>query len=230
MTWNWISDSQSAFLDATPPTQVANKKPHEQEKADSCWLNCAKHIINYYRSVNGDANRLTEDSELSSSNAQGSAANILALNGHKNNTDEFRLPPMSDINDAMNLNIPLLVNVGPLSSTVTLSDSADVNAQGGHWMIIVGCDPAANKIAVFDPASGEITTSTWNSKIPQIPLYKDNSYYWQNTSYVDNFSAGSSSSDATASGSAASAGAATASRMVRRTRKSTKSKKPYARQ
>ena len=102
--------------------------------------------------------------------------------GYENGADEFALPIEDDIEKAIKQGTPLLTNV----NTVALPKNTklNLNAKGGHWMVIVGIDKNDNKIAVFDPAEGKIVTVDYDSE-----EYKNKTYsaemYWQNTSYVD---------------------------------------------
>jgi hypothetical protein len=77
MPWIYLGGAKSAFTAVTPDSQVAGKKPHEQQRANSWWIYCAKHVINLYRSSSGSSPKFAAATAVSRSRKKGAAAEEL---------------------------------------------------------------------------------------------------------------------------------------------------------
>lgn len=208
MPFTYLGGTDTAFLDATEPTQVKNKAPHQQETNTSCWLNCTKHIINFYSSQRAAQPIFREDTQLGDVNVMGSAVENLLSRGHFPAVDQYRTPDFESLRESIDAGKPLLVQVGRTNSKFVAA-RANKSAKGGHFMVIVGYEAKqdannTDKIAVFDPNDGDIHHCEFNRTHVTFGDYQNDGWVYNNTSHVDDYTGAASTQGSSASSSSSS--------------------------
>jgi hypothetical protein len=175
-----------------------------QATGNSCWAAAARSICNWYPLIGKPGPTFDSDQAFADAWAvatgrpihkdlekQQSASAALADLRHPNNTDSAAIPSPGEIADAMNLGMPLLAIVAPTEP----NPSPNLRAQDGHWVVIVGIDDAGQNLAVYDPAHDEndhVRSVSYDPKVyyTSVGLKDPVTLYWQNTSYVDEYTVG----------------------------------------
>lgn len=157
---------------------LSNFPVAKQEGKDSCWACVTRMINNYYVAAGkgGTNKKIDTDTDLAklvgkTIDKQESAAAALATLKYANSADSAPIPTKEEIKDAISDGTPLIAII----AVDNPGGKRNLKAQQGHWVVIVGIEE--DVISVFDPDNGKINTVAYGEKY--------NSWYWQNTSYVD---------------------------------------------
>lgn len=167
---------------------LQNYPVYQQAVANSCWACAARSVLNYNfghqalpiksdQDLANDWAAVTRNPNHANINVQQSASAALGDLGIVNNTDNAPLPTLAEINDQIAVNRPMLAIIGATNPHGT----PNLAYQGGHWLVIVGADTAANTISVFDPQTGAIATVAYDSAT--YGGYPAGNF-WQNTSHL----------------------------------------------
>ncbi len=167
-----------------------------QETANSCWASAGRSIANWYRSIGAgipggpfygsdqafaDAWATAADNPAYSDiNTQESASAALGDLGFDNNTDDRAFPTAAEIYDSINIGSPLLAAV----ASAPPNPNPNLACSNAPWVVVIGISGTQDSatIHVFDPADGQVHTEPYSDTIYQPDVY------WQNTSYVSEYS------------------------------------------
>lgn len=169
---------------------LANFTPDKQDDPNSCWACAGRCISNYFVATAraktaafysdqefafawARATNSGKNSDKWQISIQQSASAALSDLGYLNYTFDTPFPTVQEITEAINEPIPLLAII---AANKPLNGRANLGAQNGHWVVIVGISDNGATIDVFDPDNGRINTVAYNAE-------SYNGVYWQNTSY-----------------------------------------------
>lgn len=94
-----------------------------------------------------------------------------------NNIDSAPLPTLAEIMTEIADGQPILA----LIEAVDPHGKPNISYRGGHWLVIVGANTAANTVSVFNPQTEKIATLAYN---PVTYGGYSTGNFWQNTSYL----------------------------------------------
>lgn len=153
--------------------KVLPVKGIKQKHENSCWAACIRMVLAYDNLIVTNDDTLASKCGVDANKCQDASKMMGICKIYDSTDDEALVPTLKEIKAEIDKGRPIIQCVN--ESRVAPGGSSS----GGHYILIVGYDMDTNKIAVIDPADGNLQYPTYQNEKIYLIAYKKDMYYAQ---------------------------------------------------